>query len=64
MAQKGVRDRELTGCPEDLWLIHGKLYDLKPFMNSHPGGREWLEWTQGTDCTPEYEVNKRHGGKL
>jgi cytochrome b involved in lipid metabolism len=28
-----------------LWRIHDKLYDFKSFINSHPGGSEWLGLT-------------------
>eukprot|EP00127_Corallochytrium_limacisporum_P003642 Clim_evm30s151 gene=Clim_evmTU30s151 len=38
-----------------LWMIHGKLYDLSDFVNRHPGGRDWLLITQGTDCTEAFE---------
>jgi hypothetical protein len=57
MAEKGARDRALTGCPPDRWLIHGRLYDLSSFIASHPGGPDWLLWTRGTDCTTEFETH-------
>eukprot|EP01052_Picozoa_sp_SAG31_P035679 SAG31_NODE_4339_length_3340_cov_4.899389_3_plen_576_part_00 len=36
---------------EGLWVIAGSVYDLKPFMDRHPGGRYILEATQGRDCS-------------
>ena len=57
MHEKGRRDRELTGCPPDRWLIHGRLYDLRDFVAVHPGGRDWITWTRGTDCTTEFEAH-------
>eukprot|EP00050_Salpingoeca_kvevrii_P019209 m.83639 g.83639 ORF g.83639 m.83639 type:complete len:535 (+) comp8308_c0_seq2:138-1742(+) len=45
------------GLTDDLWCIHGELYDLRAFMASHPGGAEWLELTRGTDCTEAYAVH-------
>lgn len=40
---------------EGLWRIHNGLYDLSPFILNHPGGREWLELTKGTDITEAFE---------
>lgn len=63
MRDKAERDRELSGCPAHLWLIHGRLYDLAPFVQRHPGGPEWLEWTRGTDCTTEFETHHLDAAK-
>eukprot|EP01125_Pyxidicula_operculata_P001858 TRINITY_DN1172_c2_g1_i1.p1 TRINITY_DN1172_c2_g1~~TRINITY_DN1172_c2_g1_i1.p1 ORF type:complete len:467 (+),score=39.87 TRINITY_DN1172_c2_g1_i1:90-1490(+) len=38
-----------------LWKIHGQYYDLSSF--EHPGGKEWLDLTRGTDCTEAFEVH-------
>lgn len=32
-----------------MWNIHGKVYDLEPFLNTHPGGKAILESCKGTD---------------
>jgi fatty acid desaturase len=32
---------------DELWHIHGKTYDLAPFLEKHPGGRDILEKTRG-----------------
>ena len=47
-----------------MWLIHGNLYDLSQFMDKHPGGKEWLEFTRGTDCTTEFETHHLDDGKM
>ena len=57
IAEKKARDQRLTGCPAHLWLIRGELYDLRRWAPSHPGGAEWLAWTQGTDCTVHFETH-------
>lgn len=39
-----------------VWKIHGKSYDLTPFMKYHPGGDEILRQTKGIeDATPLFE---------
>lgn len=48
---------QVAGFSKDLWLIHGNLYDLSGFLDKHPGGREWLEFTRGTDCSAEFETH-------
>lgn len=36
---------------EDCWLIiHGKVYDVTPFMEDHPGGSEVLLAATGMQC--------------
>ncbi|XP_037039204.1 cytochrome b5-related protein-like [Bradysia coprophila] len=42
---------------EGLWRVHDKLYDLSNFIERHPGGREWLELTKGTDITELFELH-------
>ncbi|GAB5469220.1 MAG: hypothetical protein Kilf2KO_22500 [Rhodospirillales bacterium] len=39
------------------WLIRGKLYDLQPWLEKHPGGAEFLLRCKGTDCTAAFEVH-------
>lgn len=41
----------------DLWLVHGRWYDLSGFARRHPGGRFWIEETRGTDVTDLYETH-------
>ena len=40
---------------ENLWTVHGKDYDLKDFVQSHPGGREAILLGMGRDCTALFE---------
>ena len=40
-----------------LWLIHGKWYDLNRFISIHPGGRWWIESTRGQDITDLVETH-------
>jgi len=41
--------------PEDLWIIHGKRYDLTEFAKHHPGGEYILMVGKGRDCTELFE---------
>ena len=40
-----------------LWRVHNKLYDLSDFESRHPGGSQWISFTQGTDCTEAFEAH-------
>ncbi|ETO07294.1 hypothetical protein RFI_30100, partial [Reticulomyxa filosa] len=48
---KKKNDQNRYGFGPHLWCIHNKLYDLRGFLASHPGGEQWLKLTQGTECT-------------
>ncbi|XP_068219371.1 cytochrome b5-related protein-like [Palaemon carinicauda] len=37
------------------WRVHNKLYDLTDFAKRHPGGKEWITMTKGTDITEAFE---------
>ena len=57
LADKAADDQRRTGCPPHLWCVNGKLYDLADFAKRHPGGREWLDMTQGHDISELVEVH-------
>ena len=41
---------------ESPWLlIHGKVYDVKEYMDNHPGGPEILVDNSGKDASEEYD---------
>ncbi|KAH6804088.1 cytochrome B5 isoform E [Perilla frutescens var. frutescens] len=41
---------------EDCWIIvNGKVYDVTPFMEEHPGGDEVILSSTGKDATTDYE---------
>lgn len=52
-----LEDKQETDGAEGLWRIHDNLYDLTDFVNKHPGGKDWLELTKGTDITEAFEVH-------
>lgn len=37
------------------WVVHGKTYDLTPFVEKHPGGAYIIQLGKGRDCTEMYE---------
>lgn len=37
--------------------MHDNLYDLQDFIDKHPGGKDWIKFTQGTDITEAYEAS-------
>lgn len=45
------------GVPRHLWRIHNDFYDLAKFAVEHPGGKQWIECTQGTDITEAFECS-------
>jgi cytochrome b involved in lipid metabolism len=53
--RRWVDDKILHDKVSDgLWRVHNKIYDLSPFMDSHPGGSHWLRRTKGMDITDFY----------
>ncbi|KAI3449301.1 hypothetical protein Pfo_005966 [Paulownia fortunei] len=41
---------------EDCWLIiSGKVYDVTPFLEEHPGGDEVMLMSSGKDATADFE---------
>ena len=41
--------------PCSYWYIHGKAYDLAPFISTHPGGEHALLLARGRDGTSLFE---------
>ena len=41
-------------APEPLCTLHGELYDLTGF-NDHPGGKQWLRFSEGRYITALFE---------
>jgi cytochrome b involved in lipid metabolism len=57
--------------PDDAWIsIHGKVYDVTPFLNDHPGGKKILLRMAGKDATQEFDnfhkidVLQKYGSQL
>lgn len=50
--------------PSLLWFIHGRAYDLRPFLRVHPGGAEALLQGRGQDCTVRFVCFFFVGGVL
>lgn len=46
------------------WCIHGRLYDLEPWLDRHPGGAELLRRTRGTDCTVAFEISHMNADRV
>ena len=61
----GRRGRLFTPCDvrlhasaEDAWLsADGRVFDVTPFLGSHPGGRDSLLMRAGRDCTADFEFH-------
>ena len=53
-AAQWLRGRIIDGAYDRLWRVGDKLYDLSDFIKVHPGGRQWLEATRGTDITEAF----------
>lgn len=63
--EKAQRDsREGGGGDGQLWMVHGKWYDLSGFVERHPGGPDWLRLTQGQDVTEAYEAHHLNAPKV
>uniref|UniRef100_A0A7S0H1R2 Cytochrome b5 heme-binding domain-containing protein n=1 Tax=Micromonas pusilla TaxID=38833 RepID=A0A7S0H1R2_MICPS len=55
---KGIKMEEVEkhSSIDDLWLvIDGKVYDVTPFMDDHPGGGEIMLSAAGKDGTQDFE---------
>lgn len=61
---RSKREHDTQHDNSKLWRIHGKLYDLANFVKFHPGGQQWIQWTQGHDCTESYESHHLNSTKV
>lgn len=52
-----LMDKREDDGAEGLWRIHDTLYDFSQFLDKHPGGRDWLTLTEGTDITEAFEAH-------
>ncbi|XP_025420730.1 cytochrome b5-related protein-like [Sipha flava] len=56
-----IEARQKEDGADDLWRIHDGLYNLEQWIPKHPGGRQWLEITKGTDITELFESYHLNG---
>lgn len=47
-----------------LWRIHDTIYDLREFINKHPGGADWIRMTEGHDITEAFLSHHMDTDKL
>ena len=64
LKEKAQHDSRVAGADGDLWLVHGKWYDLSRFIDVHPGGPDWLRLTRGHDITEAFEVHHLNTTKV
>ncbi|BCR91640.1 putative cytochrome b5 reductase [Aspergillus chevalieri] len=56
MAEYTIKDLASHKSRDDLWIaIHGKVYNITPYIRDHPGGPDVLLDTAGTDATEAYD---------
>ena len=55
LSQDGEDPHTNLASNPNLWLIHGKEYDLNDFVNRHPGGKESILLGRGRDCTAMFD---------
>eukprot|EP00624_Nannochloropsis_granulata_P006432 evm.model.NODE_4805_length_8192_cov_19.876709.1 len=59
----GEAQRQRLGHAAHEWVVHQKVYDLASYLDSHPGGRAWLDLTRGMDVTPLFESHHVNDAK-
>lgn len=55
--QMWIKNKRMDDNAEGLWRVHDKLYDLKSFIQHHPGGTGWIEMSEGLDITEQFETH-------
>lgn len=53
--EKWLEGKNIDDGAEGYWRIHDSLYNLNGFIEKHPGGKDWLQLTKGTDITEAFE---------
>lgn len=53
--QKAMSSAAKDVAKEHIWTVHGRDYDLREFVDRHPGGKEAIELGRGRDCTALFE---------
>mmetsp|Transcript_42195 Transcript_42195/g.109870 ORF Transcript_42195/g.109870 Transcript_42195/m.109870 type:complete len:128 (-) Transcript_42195:111-494(-) len=56
--RKEVTEEELAkhSTEEDCWIVmHDLVFDVKSFLNEHPGGGDIILTYAGKDCTQDFE---------
>lgn len=46
--------RKDDNVEDGLWRIKNTLYNLKDFIDKHPGGSDWIRMTEGHDITEAF----------
>jgi len=63
-SDKRLADQQLYGVTPQQWCYKNRIYDLSQFIEKHPGGKHWLEMTQGTDITDFVETHHLEINKI
>ena len=51
--------------PNDCWLVaHGKVYNVSPFVQQHPGGANAILKRAGRDCTVDFEFHSSKSQRM
>lgn len=63
VAQYNLDDLSKHDKPKDCWIVlFGKVFDVSPFVDHHPGGDTNLTWHAGTDASRVFQ-DQGHGIK-
>ncbi|KAK3852491.1 hypothetical protein Pcinc_040928 [Petrolisthes cinctipes] len=54
-AHTWIQGKRIDDDVGDYWRVYNKLYDLTHFADIHPGGKDWIRSTRGTDITELFE---------
>ena len=49
-----------AGEDDNVWTVHGRRFDMRPFLARHPGGPHALGLGRGRDCTHLVESYHPH----